>query len=167
MGLGLDRDRLIKLIARRFPNLRKGKCDGAFRIELYDGERLKSIMDLRAHPAAGFPLGNLRGASKSMHRTMNHHRRLARGRRPEGTFEHIIRRFVEAPVVHDGVVAIGELWIVQRLEIFFDDKRDVHQLAELGGKMRHQLRVIVVAAPDKEERFDWFWRWLSGGGGKN
>src|SRR5260221_9983171 len=36
MRLGLDRDRLIKLIARHFPNLRKGKCDGAFRIELYD-----------------------------------------------------------------------------------------------------------------------------------
>src|SRR3954471_7604864 len=62
--LRIDRDRLVKFIARRFPVVRKLLRDGAFFIEFGHCERAEGIVDFGSHAAACFPFAYFRGATE-------------------------------------------------------------------------------------------------------
>jgi hypothetical protein len=85
-----------------------------------------------------------------MDRAMNHYRRLAGSRRLQCIFEHVISRFVEAPIVNDCIVSFGKFRIMQGIEAVFHNKDYVRELAELRCQMRRELRIIMIADPDEE-----------------
>ena len=114
VGIRFDGNGLVQLVAGSAPFAGEELGDRAVRVQFDDGEGLVGVMHLGPHAATGLPIPDLRRLPECVDGAVDHDGGFSLPNRAHGVVEHDVGRFVEAEVVGDGIIPVGEPRILDR-----------------------------------------------------